>query len=362
MRKRVFEPLGMENTFVGSDPRRITRNLASSYQPIENGFTKSLSLSASYGPSGMVSNPRDLLLWASALETGAVGGPAVLAAFNARSTLADGSNAIGSNGQEYRNFRGVDTWSHGGSTGGFRSFLLRVPERRLAIAVMGNRSDFLKAAFAFDVAEVLLADRLEPAPSVDFAPETTVELDRYVGDYRLFAGVVFSLRRDGAAMTFANFGSDEAFALEQIGKGEFMLNPARDLRVVFKDFEDGRASRMRWTVSTDGFIPAPRVEMEPVPSEPFDSAELEGTYYSDTLQQAVEISTKQGKLWLRTGDAKRVQLERYQPETFRLLGDSVVQRIEFTRTPDGVISGALVSTSLADDIEYQKIRNARSQP
>ncbi|XUU60156.1 serine hydrolase [Erythrobacter sp. HA6-11] len=356
MDERVFKPLGMEHTFVASDPQRITKGLAMSYDPVRDGFARANLLNSDYGASGIVSSPRDMLLWARALETGSIGNAGVLKAFHARSTLADGSNAIGANGQEYRKFRGVDTWSHGGSSGGFRSFLLRVPAEKMAIAVMGNRGDFLKAAFAFDVAEVLLADRLEPAPSREFTPETQAELDRYVGDYRLFAGVVFSVRREGEQITFATFGSDEAFPLEQVGRGEFMLNPARELRIAFRDFEDGRASRMRWTVSDDGFIPAPRVEMAPVPGEPTDPARIAGTYYSETLQQAVEIQVRDDALWVRTGDAIYAQLDHYQPDTFRPLGPSPVQRLELVRAEDGRVEGALISASLADNIEYRKIK------
>nr|WP_269748054.1 serine hydrolase domain-containing protein [Altererythrobacter lutimaris] len=356
MQERVFKPLGMDRTFVNSDSERITAGLASSYQPRGDGFARSNLLNSDYGASGIISSPRDMLLWANALETGMIGNAAVRNAFDARSTLADGSNAIGANGQEYRKFRGVDTWSHGGTSGGYRSFLLRIPDEKMAIAVMGNRSDFLKAAFAFDVAGALLADRLEPEPSTEFAPETHEELDRYVGDYRLFAGIEFSVRREGDNLTVALFGTDGGFVMEQVGRGEFMFDPARDLRFVFRDFENGRASQMRWTVSADGYIPAPRVDMVPVPSGPIDTAGIAGVYYSDTLQHAIEIQVKENALWVRTGDALYAQLDRYQPDTFRPIGQSPIQRLEFTRADGGAVAGVLVSTSLADNIEYRRIK------
>lgn len=356
MHRRVFEPLGMEQTFVLSDPQRITKGLADGYQPSREGFTRSNLLNSDYGASGIVSNPRDMLVWAHALESGAIGNASILRAFHARSTLSDGSNAIGANGQEQRDFRGVDTWSHGGSIGGFRSFLLRIPEEKIAISVMGNRSDFLKAAFAFDVAEVLLADQLETAPPQEFTPETQAELDRYVGDYRLFAGIVFSVRREGDSLTVTMFGADGGFVMEQVGRGEFMFDPARDLRFVFRDFENGLASQMRWTVSADGFIPAPRVDMASVPSEPIDLARIAGTYYSETLQQAIEIQVMQDTLWVRTGDAMYAQLDQYQPDTFRALGQSAVQRLKLVRREDGSVEGALISASLADNIEYRRIK------
>lgn len=374
MQSRVFGPLGMTQSFVRTDSNQIIDNIAASYDLTEAGFANAHLLSATYGSTGIVSHPRDLLIWAHALNSGQIGGADVsgaVAAMAARSTLPNGRRLIATNGQEYRNFRGLDTWSHGGSTGGFRSFLLRVtdaqPDRQVAIAVVGNRSDFLKAAFAFDVAKIVLAGRLKAEQVVDFVPETGDQLDRYVGDYRLFAGVVFSLRRDGDALTFATFGQ-EGVPLPQISKGVFMLNPLRELRLEFRDFTESssgteRATEMRWQVSEDGYIPAPRVAMEPVPQTLLNTDELVGTYYSDALQQALILYAEDGKLWLRTGDAKHVPFTRYQPEIFRPETETGFQRLKFTRDGSGLVEGLLVSAPLANDIEYRRIgRSNASSP
>lgn len=355
MRSRIFEPLGMERTFVHTDPEQIIADLAVGYQPVGDGFEHAHLLSATYGSTGIVSDPRDLLRWARALEKSEIGGRAVMDAMAARATLPDGRRAIATNGQEQRKFRGLDTWSHGGSTGGFRSFLLRIPGKRVAIAVMSNRSDFLKAAFAFDVAEALLADNLEPEPATDFLPETGTDLDPYVGDYRLFAGIVFSLRRDGDHLIFSTFGKDDASRLPQIEKGVFMLNPVNQLRLEFHDFADGHATEMRWQVSEDGFIPAPRVIMQPDPEMPLNIEELEGSYYCDTLQQVITLFEDGGALWLRTGYGNRVLLDRYQPDTFRPDGQARIQRVEILRGTGARVVGVFVSAALADNIEYRKL-------
>ncbi|MEP3421488.1 MAG: serine hydrolase domain-containing protein [Erythrobacter sp.] len=357
MEDRIFEPLGMTRTFQRVDPYAMIDRVASSYEPRGDGFANAPILSTAMGSTGIVSDPRDMLRWGHALNTGTIGGVAVIDAMAARSTLPDGRRAIATNGQEYRNFRGLNTWSHGGSTGGFRSFLLRIPDEGVVITVMGNRSDFLKAAFAFDVAELFLADRLAPLPDADFEPETGEALDKYVGDYRLFAGVVFSVRRDRDQLTFATFGSEDVTVLPQRGKGVFALNPAREIGVEFHDFDAGRAVEMRWQVSDDGFIPAPRVAMQPVPDWPVSTPGLVGTYYNDALQQAVTVYDQNGQLWLRTGDAQRVALDHYQPDTFRPAGSSSVQRMAFIRNDEEEAQSVLVSTALAINIAYRRIKD-----
>ncbi len=355
MRSRIFEPLGMTRTVVYSDPKQIIADLAVDYAPVGDGFARAHSLSATYGSSGIISDPRDLLRWARALETGEIGGTAVIAAMAERSTFHDGRPAIASNGQECRRFRGLDTWSHGGSVGGFRSFLLRIPEARMAVAVMGNRSDFHKAAFAFNVARALVADPSAPTPATKFRPETGTDLDRYVGDYQLFAGIVFSLRRDGDQLSFSMFGRGNASALPQIDKGVFMLNPARQLRLEFRDFVNGQATEMRWQISEDGYIPAPLVVMQPVPETPLNIHELEGSYYAETLQQVITLSAYRNTLRLRMGDGSYTLLDRYQPDTFRADGDSAIQRVKIRRGTAGRVVGVFISAALADDIEYRKL-------
>lgn len=352
---RIFQPLGMDDTMVRTAADQVIHDLATSYEPNGDGFARANLLAANYGSTGIVSTPRDLLRWAQVFETGEIGGPAVISAMAARSQLADARRAIAANGQEYRNFRGLDTWSHGGSTGGFRSFLLRIPEARMAIAVMGNRSDFLKAAFAFDIAEAFLVDRMEPLPAASFVPETGAELDRYVGDYSLFAGIVFSLRRDGDQLTFATFGKDDASPLPQLAKGVFLLNPKREIRIEFHDFSDGRATQMRWQVSQDGFIPAPRVAMQPVPRTPLNLGELEGAYFNDALQQVVRLFAIDGALWLRTGDGNRIPLNRYQHDLFNAEGPGSVQRVAISRDGTKGVSGIIVSAVMAENLEYRKI-------
>ncbi|UYH55182.1 beta-lactamase family protein [Qipengyuania sp. SS22] len=355
VQRRMLEPLGMTHSLVRTEPYAIIAGLAASYDPRGGGFVEQPILATTYGSTGMVSTPLDLVRWGHALNVRSTGSEAAIALLDDRSSLTDGQNLVGANGQEFRRLRGFDTWSHGGSQGGFRSFLLRIPGRRMVIAVMGNRADFQKARFAFDVARALLSLPEETLQVPPFEPETGPALDRYTGDYRLFAGNVFSLQRDGDSLTFATFGKDDAFPVRQIGPGEFMLDPRRDLRLQFTDFEAGRASEMRWVVSEDGFLRAPRVAMQPVPADSLDPADLSGTYYSDELQQVIELSDKDGALWLRMGNGASTPLERYQPDLLRPIEHFAIQRLRIPGEPSGDIASLLVSTALADDIPYRRI-------
>lgn len=358
IRERIFRPAGMTHSFVRTDPFAIVDRLAESYRPTGSGFANARSLAATYGSTGIVSTPSDLLRWAQALESERIASARVVRMMEARAYLPDGRRAIGTNGQEYRNYRGVDTWSHGGSEGGFRSFLLRIPGEKVAIAVTGNRADFKKAAFAFEVADIVLADTLEAKPDDRFTPEKGSALDRYTGDYELYAGVIFSVRRKGDDLTFATFGKQEASPVEQVGRGVFLLNPDAQLRMEFHDFADGEAREMRWQISQDGYLIAPRVEMDGLPEASHRTEAIVGKFYSEELQQVATLFDKGGELWLRVGSASAIPLEQYQADVFRPLSGGSVQRVRLIRDAAGGVREVLLSAPLARDISFSRIEIA----
>lgn len=355
LQEKVFGPLGMEQTFVRTDPSALIKNVALSYDIAPQSFINYPVLSTTYGSTGMISTPRDLLVWGHSLTIAELAQDPVLQAMSLRSMLPDGRETVAGNGQEFREFRGIRTWSHGGTTGGYKSFLLRLPDQGIVIAVMGNRADFLKATFAFDVAAALLGEALEPAPEPDQTPETIAELDSYVGDYRLFPGTVFSIRRKGEALTFAGYGQEEAFALPRISKGAFMLSPARDIRLEFRDFTEGQTTQMRWQVSADGYLRARRVDMEPLSDSPLNLSLFTGTYYSDELQMGFDIVAKDDGLSIETRMQGPVPLIEYAPGVFRPQGPVPLARMEFVSNGAEPVESVLVGSPVVEGVEFKRL-------
>lgn len=354
MRDEVLEPAGMTQTVVRTDPFALIGNVAVSYEGGPQTFVHHPILATGFGSTGMVSSPRDLLRWGHSLNVAELSDDPIMRAMAVRSTVPGGREVVSGNGQEFRNFRGVRTWSHGGTAGGFKSFLLRIPQEGIVIAAMGNRADFLKAAFAFDVAEIVLDGALEAAPNADLAPETIEELDSYAGDYQLFPGTVFSLRRDGQSLTFASYGSQEAFALPRVSKGAFLLNPLRDIRLEFRDFADGQATQMRWRVSEDGYIRAKRVAMVPILEPTLDFGPHEGTFYSDELQMGFDVFAQDTKLWIAISLRDPVPLIEVEPFVFSPDGPIPFARIEFVDGGDRPVQTILISSPLAESIAFQR--------
>jgi CubicO group peptidase (beta-lactamase class C family) len=194
--ERIFEPLGMSQTFLHEDAERIVPDRATGYAPDENGGYRMVHNNsfATAGDGQLYTTVGDLLRWSHAFMTHRVAGPELSDVMLESGTLADGEPTSYGAGLSLGAYRGLATQGHGGSTWGFRARLEHFPDQELAVAVICNREDLDPGAFVNDVANIYLADRLDPAPEANQpqrprggpSPEptpVTVELNDYLGHF-----------------------------------------------------------------------------------------------------------------------------------------------------------------------------------
>jgi len=137
------------------------------------------------GPAGMAfSTVEDLVQWALLLMDG--GGP-VLSPWSA-ATMQDPHqwthftpDLFYGYGIMNEVYYGLDVRQHGGNVAGFGTYLLWVPDRRFAVALLTNVTSSLSAAAYCIVDEVLAPDPVDP-PDLTTDPSTW---RRYQGDYLL---------------------------------------------------------------------------------------------------------------------------------------------------------------------------------
>jgi CubicO group peptidase (beta-lactamase class C family) len=192
--ERIFEPLGMANTHFHDDHTEIVRDRAHSYRRAPDGTYRVVvnSLTA-LGSSSLFTTAEDLARWVGNFENPVVGGPAVIRRMQERGVLNGGDTIPYAWGQSLGRYRGLETWSHGGSWAGYRTTLVRFPAQRSAVVILANTAEANPAALANQIADVLLADAFtEPAPQAP-APSpppdegwspSAEELQQYVGEYR----------------------------------------------------------------------------------------------------------------------------------------------------------------------------------
>ncbi|MDP2959304.1 MAG: serine hydrolase domain-containing protein [Longimicrobiales bacterium] len=192
--ERIFGPLGMTRTHFHDDHTEIVTDRAHSYRRGPDGEYHLVwnSLTA-LGSSSLFTTAADLARWAGNFENPVVGGPAVIRRMQERGVLNGGDTIAYAWGQSLGRYRGLETWSHGGSWAGYRTTLVRFPQQRFAVVILGNTAEMNPAVLANGVADVYLADVFtEAGPAApqppEAAPETwqpsAAELEAYAGEYR----------------------------------------------------------------------------------------------------------------------------------------------------------------------------------
>lgn len=140
--KRVFAPLGMNHTLVVDDPEIIVPNRAYSYYAPGGVLYKRLLGPVNVGSTGINSTADDLVRWSQNFENSTVGNSKIFARMSEHMKLRDGKVLSYALGQEFKNYRGVDIIFHGGGDAGYRSYLIRVPKKKLTVVVLSNSREF----------------------------------------------------------------------------------------------------------------------------------------------------------------------------------------------------------------------------
>lgn len=196
MRDEIFTPLSMTSSQILDDERHLIPGRAEAYYGGDDGaFEKAIANVSTYGATNLYTTVDDLLKWVRGLERATLADRAVLEEAQTAGRLADGSPTTYAFGWRTAEDRGLRVLSHGGGQGGYRSYLIHYPERRVAVAVLANLGTVPAASIARQVADVYLGElpaRDEgdahehdaPEPEAETYVASLGELDGLVGFYR----------------------------------------------------------------------------------------------------------------------------------------------------------------------------------
>ncbi|MGE0718580.1 MAG: serine hydrolase domain-containing protein, partial [Alphaproteobacteria bacterium] len=133
LERRFFRPLGMTATRLVRDPFDVVPRLATPYlRRADGSFLRATQAYPTMGEGGLVSSVDDLLRWARHFDRPFVGGGHLAAALQNELSTTGGHAQPYARGLEVGRWRGLRTVGHGGLWPGYRTELVRVPERDLA--------------------------------------------------------------------------------------------------------------------------------------------------------------------------------------------------------------------------------------
>jgi hypothetical protein len=211
MRDNVFAPLDMTSTSCQTDCSRLIPNRAAAYLPGEDGYRLARPSNVEIpGSAHAFTNLADMSRWLGNLRGHRLGGERVFERLTTPGVLDDGSPTSYAAGLVVGKRHGVQTISHTGQTGGYKTMLIYCPEQELGVVVLANLRSIDAAGIAREMLDVCLghdeaqvaahaggsaAAGSEQAESTPFSISSDI-LARYAGGYRLEGGGLIGIYDD----------------------------------------------------------------------------------------------------------------------------------------------------------------------
>ena len=143
LEKKIFQPLGMENSYYGSH-RKIIKNRASGYQKESGEFVNAeyLSLTQPYAAGSIMSTVDDMWKWQQAVKNNKLIKRETLEKAFTEHSLNNGEPTNYGYGWALKEINGSPTIEHGGGIFGFTSNGIYLPEEDVYVVMLSNRDDF----------------------------------------------------------------------------------------------------------------------------------------------------------------------------------------------------------------------------
>ena len=352
--ERIFSPLKMASTRYAGRVQDDPTNLANSYVPVAPGqFAPMTRASQSVGDGNLLTTVRDLALWDENFYTNHVGGEALTRMMRTSATLTNGQKIPYGFGLMFGGYRGLPTEAHGGSYHGFRTELLRFPQQHFSVAVLCNVASANASALAAQVADLYLADVLQPLPQAEAEP-VEVKIDPHVFD--VYAGE-YAVDNNGqpVVMTFGRQG--ERFFLQPPGQPPVEIFPTSETeffikvapgRIAFQREADGKVNRVVLHRSQGDLIGQRIVA---VATSAQSLSDFAGVYYAEELDGELRLAVLDARLFVSNSSGSRTPLAQRSEQSFALPGGAA---FEFARGADGQIGGFVYSSSRVRGLKFMR--------
>lgn len=357
IKKNIFEPLGMNHTYVEDKYNRVVTNNATSYnKSIDGNYLRAVEYWGYVGSGNIHSTTNDLLKWLSNFYAPQTNWEEAFKLMKTLDKLNDGSDNNYAFGLFIDKHLGNDLIQHSGAIGGFRTYAGTYPDEKLSIVVLTNFSASSSGSKANQIHEILLtkldADNSEPVKKNDSLKQIYLSNDElkkyessYLNDKDSYARKIY-LRND----TLRYFRSSTSESpIVPIGNDEFqMLTTDADLKIKFTI--NGKLKSMIVTVNNG----------EPSIFQGFESRTLTtkdllsytGEFYSQELETTYNMYLENDTLFChhaRHGEFKMKVLKNNVLES-----EWPMTITKYKRNKKGEVTGIYVSNGRVRNLWFEK--------
>jgi CubicO group peptidase (beta-lactamase class C family) len=357
MKKNVFEPLGMEDSYVRADPSQIIPGASQGYSQGDNGLVESGDLYAAYGAGGIYTTPLDLSKWLKNFKDPQVGGKELIEKLVTPDLLNNGDTMTYALGIGVGERKGLKRYAHSGADIAHRATLVYFPEINSGVIALSNNASF-STSVANEISDLFFAEHFEAEEEKEMAKEEKKEEDlavdveilkNYEGKFKASSiGLVIEYKvEDGQLVAYPtgqssltmNFLSEDSFEYEGIAA-----------TILFSGNEDGEITGATHNQGGKDF------EMEKLPpfNPTIDDLRLyEGKFFCEELETFYTIVVKDSMMYATHKNLKDIALSPVEDDTFS--GDVFfMSEAAFQRDAGGMINAFAVSNGRTKDIIFLK--------
>ncbi|HEX2627630.1 MAG TPA: serine hydrolase domain-containing protein, partial [Chitinophagaceae bacterium] len=201
--ENIFGPLGMNSTQINDDFHRIVKNKADSYEKDNGVYQRCEFVNANQGPSNIYTTVEDLAKWIDNFYNPKSGDAQVIAEFNKASLLDNGQpvvfaifdgsdTAYHAKGQLRRRYNGMDVFSHGGHSAGYRSTMWRFPQKKHAVITLSNDEHNQTLADVEAIFGIFFPDEMKQGPIPTASKPAIPALPAFTNNLAEFNGYYYS--------------------------------------------------------------------------------------------------------------------------------------------------------------------------
>ena len=340
--ERIFKPVGMKSSAYRDDFQRIVPGRAQAYSREANGPWKlNMPMMTAHGGGGMLTTVGDWLKWNAMLDA-KTWNAQLVDAIETQGVLNNGQKIGYALGLTHGSYKGQRNISHGGATAGYRTVLVRFPERKVSIAVLCNGTAPDANGIAYSIADEVFGLPAQPAPAANAERLPVPQPERFVG--------IWKSERTKAPVRIALNNGELRFGntpIRAMPDGSIMVGGTK---LTFKADNSGRFVSFDATANNDTVRYTAEADWQPTSDE---LAALAGEWFSDDAEAKVKVVVEGTNAFLLVRNSPRVKLTPIYKNGF---SDGSGQIMWFDRDSSGKIAGMHIGGSRMRDMPFTRAK------
>lgn len=333
--EKIFQPLGMKNTFFKDRFNESIPKEVKSYFKEEDQYKRSTNGLTAMGSSSLQTTIDDFGLWLQHLDSERA--KDLVATMQIPGTITTEAPANYAYGLEVDTYYGLKRVSHDGSWASFNTFMAYFPDEHFSVAVFLNHENWVQG-FAQEVIEIYLKDKFQgdkkgPWFYYEEPPKTLkdsdLDLSRYTGIYYLEKYLSYLTITEEKGQLYVQATDEDKQLMQAVSATRFWVEDYSQ-SIYFNTDQSGNIESVTYHKSLCE-------RRTPIPAnEAPDLSAYEGDYYSRELNTSYQVILEDGQLYLSNLRNGRSPLERVWKDGF-INETNYVPRVDFQRNAKGEI-------------------------